>query len=211
MFGDPVLGNQLDQFGFGTDHVFHEPSIGQVKISEVAYDYADMIDFMQYGSFTLATVTFKAKACGSGEVKISSYVLGDAQANPLTADQITNGNTKVEDYSAQMSAGKDCSPKDVFDTSAKKLEDIYVAGTLPAVPAGTYTFYLTGDKNLWTNEDAICPAGCVASKLIDIDSTGHFCGLLWTPPEGDKNNYDIVLDVNGNGKFDSGTDFRFKS
>ena len=113
---------------------------------------------------------------------------------------LRNTFTIEEDYSTQMSADRDCQPKDIFDTSAGNLEDIYVAGTIP-VPAGTYTFYLTRDKDQWLNGDVICSAGCVASRLINIDSSGQFCGLLWTPPVGDNNNYDIILDVNGNGYF----------
>ena len=48
---------------------------------------------------------------------------------------------------------------------------------------------------------------CITSKSISIDNNGHFCDLLWTPPVGDNNQYDIVLDVNGNGFFDIATDF----
>jgi hypothetical protein len=111
-----------------------------------------------------------------------------------------------ETLSTNMSADKDCRSKDIFGTGTTGLEDVYVAGTLP-VPAGKYTFYLTVNKDQWLNGSDICSAGCVDSKLIDIDSSGHFCDLLWTPPIGDNNTYDIILDVNGNGYFDAGIDF----
>jgi len=109
-------------------------------------------------------------------------------------------------FETQMSADKDCHPKDAFDTRAASLEEVWVAGTLP-VPAGEYTVYLTGDKNQWMNGDLLNLAGFAASTLITIDSNGQFCGFLWRPPVGDNHNYDIILDVDGNGYFDPDTDF----
>jgi hypothetical protein len=110
-------------------------------------------------------------------------------------------------FETQMSADKDCLPKDAFDTRrAASLEEVWVAGTLP-VPAGEYTVYLTGDKNQWMNGDLLSLTGFAASTLINIDSNGQFCGFLWRPAVGDNNNYDIILDVNGNGYFDPDTDF----
>ncbi|MCX5896520.1 MAG: DUF1566 domain-containing protein, partial [Proteobacteria bacterium] len=109
-------------------------------------------------------------------------------------------------YNTQMSADDNCQSKDVFNTSPTNLEPIYVSSTLP-IPIGTYIFYLVKDKVSWNDGDTVCSPNCVTSKSIAIDSNGHFCDLLWTPPVGDNNVYDIVLDVNGNGKFDAGIDF----
>ncbi len=111
-----------------------------------------------------------------------------------------------EEFLTQLSADEYCQPKDMFETSAGNLEAVYVAGTL-SVPLGKYNFYLIKSKAQWLNGDDICSAGCAASKLIDIDSSGNFCGLLWTPPGGDNNDYDIILDLNGNAYFDLGIDF----
>ncbi len=48
---------------------------------------------------------------------------------------------------------------------------------------------------------------CVAHQRIDIDSDGYFCDLLWTPNIRDENFYDIILDVDGDGLYDAGSDY----
>ena len=106
----------------------------------------------------------------------------------------------------ELSADKDCNRKDSFNTGSSPVEDIYVSDTLP-VPSGTYTFYLVKDRESWVEGDPLCSPTCVTSASIPINSSGSFCGFLWTPPAGDNQNYDIILDGNGNGYYDTGIDF----
>lgn len=123
---------------------------------------------------------------------------------PTTSTTSSTTTSIINDV--QLSAAATCQPKDVFNTSPSNLESIYVSATLP-IPAGDYTFYLVQNRTSWNNGDTICSPSCVTSKSIAVDSHGHFCDLLWTPPVDDNNFYDIILDTNGNGIFDLRTDF----
>lgn len=71
----------------------------------------------------------------------------------------------------------------------------------PAVQVTTVTV------SSWDGIDPICAPGCIASESIAIDSNGNFCDRLWTPLAGTNGYHDIILDVNGNGIYDEGTDF----
>ena len=93
-FGDPVLGDQLDVFGFGsiTDVT---PGSGSVNLFELSLDFATDLDTLQAGSFQLATLMFSAIGTGVSAIGIDVTELGDAYGAPLNADTITGGRVAV--------------------------------------------------------------------------------------------------------------------
>jgi hypothetical protein len=104
-----------------------------------------------------------------------------------------------------VSANEHCNPQDVFNTSPDNLESMYIAGTLP-IPAGTCMAYLV--RHASCGDIVMIPVcSTVAEKAIQVDSNGHFCDLLWTPPAGDNNLYDLLLDVNNDGMINLAVDY----
>jgi hypothetical protein len=93
-YGDPVLGDQLDLFGFGSI-ITTTPGAGYVNLFELSLDSAlDLVDF-QAGSFILATLTFDTLAPGTSPLDIhDNYALGDAWGDPLIAST-EGGNIHV--------------------------------------------------------------------------------------------------------------------
>lgn len=94
VFGDPVLGNQLDLFGFGT--VSSElPGVGAVNLFELSLDLPGDLDSNQAGSFVLATLRFDAISAGTSQLSLTTNVVGDSLGNPL-ATTVGNGSVEVE-------------------------------------------------------------------------------------------------------------------
>lgn len=92
-FGDPLLGDQLDLSGFGSLSS-HTLGDGTLNLFELSLDDAAVLDALQAGSFTLASITFNALAAGRSPLDLFVDALGDSNADPLTAD-ITNGSVTV--------------------------------------------------------------------------------------------------------------------
>ena len=69
-FGDPVLGDQLDLFGFGslTEVIL---GVGTVNLFELSFDFAVDLDTLQAGSFTLVTLSFDTVSLGSSALSAS--------------------------------------------------------------------------------------------------------------------------------------------
>jgi len=87
VYGDPILGNQLDLAGLGsldTAPVIAPPL--PVGIASVAFDLPSTLDTKQRGAFTLATISFSGLAGGTSPLAISMVLaLADSQGEPLTA------------------------------------------------------------------------------------------------------------------------------
>jgi hypothetical protein len=92
-FGDPILGDQLDIWGLGSVTTV-TPGVGTLNLSELSFDSVDDLNNLQAGSFVLASLTFDTLALGTSSLNITSYTLGDAYGNPLTAD-IQSGNVNA--------------------------------------------------------------------------------------------------------------------
>jgi hypothetical protein len=93
VFGDPVLGDQLDLFGLGS--IYGEtPGLGTVNLFELSIDSEDDLNALQAGSFVLATLTFNALAVGVSPLDYTFSILGDGAGNPLQAT-ITSGRVEV--------------------------------------------------------------------------------------------------------------------
>lgn len=95
VFGDPVLGDQLDVFGLGFNPTLDlVTGSGVLNIFELSLDSPDDLDTLQVGSFTLATLTFEALTGGTSPLGISINALGDAYGDPLAAE-VTSGSVTV--------------------------------------------------------------------------------------------------------------------
>jgi hypothetical protein len=104
VFGDPILGNQLDLFGLGSINAA-TPGVGTVNLFELSLDDPTDLDLLQSENFTLATLSFSALSSGTSVLGININALGDALGDPLTAqligaratvNQATNANQVPE-------------------------------------------------------------------------------------------------------------------
>jgi len=76
-FGDPVLGDQLDLLGLGS---FTSTIVGvdTVNLLELSFDPAAVLNALQPGDFTLATLTFNTLANGISSLGVVVNALGDS-------------------------------------------------------------------------------------------------------------------------------------
>lgn len=94
VFGDPVLGDQLDLFGLGSLTAFDGSIPGEVNLFELSLDLPGDLETLQAGAFTLATLIFNTLAVGTSPLDITINTLGDAFGDPLTAT-VGSGRVKV--------------------------------------------------------------------------------------------------------------------
>jgi hypothetical protein len=93
-FGDPVLGDQLDFSGFGSFTVA-TPFPGGLNLFGVSLDPAALLDAMQAPAFTLATITFSARATGTSALDIVVNGLVDADAIDLAVVDVRRSSVDV--------------------------------------------------------------------------------------------------------------------
>lgn len=93
VFGDPILGNQLDLFGLGSLNAV-TTGIGTVNLFELSFDDPVDLILLQSENFTLATLSFAALSLGSSSLGIHINALGDEFGDPLTA-QIVGASATV--------------------------------------------------------------------------------------------------------------------
>jgi len=93
-FGDPLLGNQLDLFGFGNLSGSDNTISGKVNLYELSFDLAQELETLQPGSFVLARLTFDTLTVGTSPLDLSLNALGDASGDPLSAE-LHNGSINV--------------------------------------------------------------------------------------------------------------------
>lgn len=84
VYGDPILGDQLDLSGAGSD-VATGIALGTVNLFELSSDPTAALHAGQAGEFTLVTVSFDALANGVTPLDLGVNALGDAFGNPLAA------------------------------------------------------------------------------------------------------------------------------
>ena len=87
VFGDPILGNQLDLFGLGSFNAFTS-GLGTVNLFELSFDDPSDLNLLQSDNFILATLSFSALSSGTSSLGISVNALGDALGDPLTANVV---------------------------------------------------------------------------------------------------------------------------
>ena len=95
VYGDSLLGDQLDLFGLGSLTITTNTTPGLVNVFELSFDLPDDLNDLQADTFTLATLNFTALADGDSPLTLSVNALGDADGNPLDA-AISNDSITVE-------------------------------------------------------------------------------------------------------------------
>jgi len=87
IFGDSILGNQLDLFNFGENptDAYVDGTTGNLNIYEVSFDDALDLNDLQADSFTLATLTFDVLKSDNTKLSFLVNDLGDAEGNLLSA------------------------------------------------------------------------------------------------------------------------------
>ena len=96
IFGDNLLGNQLDLFNFNDNVTSAEIiSPGLLNLSEVSFDSATDLNNLQADSFTLATLNFQIVNPGTSLMSLAVLGLGDADSNSLSVANITAPITTV--------------------------------------------------------------------------------------------------------------------
>ena len=84
VFGDPVLGDQLDLSGFGSlTDTGGTPGSGDVNIYEVSLDSVTDLDDLQEPTFTLGVFEFQSLHLGVSALFIDINALGDASGDPI--------------------------------------------------------------------------------------------------------------------------------
>jgi hypothetical protein len=84
VFGDPVLGDQLDLSGFGSiTGMGTTPGSGVVNIYEVSLDLVSDLDNLQEPMFTLGILEFQPLQVGISFLFIDINALGDASGDSL--------------------------------------------------------------------------------------------------------------------------------
>ncbi len=92
IFGDSVLGNQLDLFNLGSNYTTANlVSPGILNLSELSFDAIADLNTLQADSFTLATLSFNMLNPGTSQLTVAINVLSDAEGSALLAN-----NTSVD-------------------------------------------------------------------------------------------------------------------
>jgi hypothetical protein len=94
-YGDPVLGDQLDLFGFGSWTETDASTAGSVNMFELSFDFAADLNDFQADSFILGTLFFDAVGIGTSLLELSVRDLGDAEGGALTVDEVNGASVNV--------------------------------------------------------------------------------------------------------------------
>ena len=95
VYGDTVLGDQLDLFGVGFPIIATTPGVGTVNLFELSFNTVAELDGSQAGSFTLATVTFDPLAGGTSPLALTVNALGDAAGGALIVASVAGADVTV--------------------------------------------------------------------------------------------------------------------
>jgi hypothetical protein len=104
-FGDPVLGNQLDFFGFGTLSSWGLLLTGVLELSEISLDAPGDLDSGQAPGFTLARLAFNVLEVGTSTLVPGIISLGDANGAALAAGTSNASITGVPEPAVALLVG----------------------------------------------------------------------------------------------------------
>lgn len=105
VFGDAVLGNQLDLASLGSTTIAELTGVGIVNLFELSGDTAEALNTLQASSFNLATVTFDVLNAGTSLLQLDLNALADADGNALSAITLSAPVTTVPLPSALLLMG----------------------------------------------------------------------------------------------------------
>jgi hypothetical protein len=116
----------------------------------------------------------------------------------------SSGDHKIGAATSPVSISADSSgnPKDSFNPG----ETVYAAASWTLLSEGSYTLYVV-DNTTWTDQMTIPGRKSGTAETISVNSSGNIpTQAIWSdPPE--TASYDIVIDVDADGKFDFNYDF----
>lgn len=103
VFGDSMLGNQLDVFNLGGNFTTAD-SIGPglINLSELSLDLASDLDNLQADSFTLATLNFLIVNPGSSTLSLNVLSMADANGQALNVANVATPINTVPLPSAML-------------------------------------------------------------------------------------------------------------
>ena len=93
VFGDPILGDQLDLMGFGSLTDVKTVS-GSINLFELSLDSSADLDSLQSGAFILARILFNSLSIGDSALQVVINDLGDAKGAAITA-AVSDANVTV--------------------------------------------------------------------------------------------------------------------
>lgn len=96
VFGDALLGNQLDLFNLGGNSSGAElTASGTVNFYELSFDSVADLNTLQADSFSLVTVSFDVLNFSTSQLTLSANVFGDAEGNDLLVTTLSAPITTV--------------------------------------------------------------------------------------------------------------------
>jgi len=101
-----------------------------------------------------------------------------------------------------FAAIQSCDAAGIEKNTFNPVENVYAEGSDYA-PSTTYDIYVVSHKATWNPGDAIPPRIAGTLQAITSDASGKIDPtIIWSPPLS-AGSYDIVVDINGNGKYDA--------
>ena len=94
VWGDAVIGNQLDLLGFGS---LQDSSSDTNTLTAFELSFDDLLDLesLQASEFSLFSIILKSIALGTSQFSLTSSLFGDANGSELMIDSINNTQVSV--------------------------------------------------------------------------------------------------------------------
>jgi len=105
VFGDPLLGDQLDLSFFGTLAGWSLLLSNLMEFNETSFDSISTLESGRAGDFTLATLSFDVLARGTSPLTLGIGSLSDASGVPLDATTVNGSITAVPEPTGWLLLG----------------------------------------------------------------------------------------------------------
>ena len=104
-FGDPLYGDQLDLSGFGTWSLSDAAIPGMVRVLELSFDDASLLNSAQRRHFGLASLFFQAQSAGTSPLTVQVNMLADAGGFPMEGSTMNGAVTVTPEPGMFVLAG----------------------------------------------------------------------------------------------------------